>query len=205
VRGQQATSSEATALAVFRAALHEDATALDARADEAGTTREGFRALAGLLPMPFLHACARRWARAVPRTWAEGYCPVCGAWPAFAEVRGVERSRHLRCGRCATGWPMPVLCCTYCGTIDHGQLGSLVSEAGASRFALDVCHGCSGYLKTCTTLQPTPPAEMIATDLSSVEFDLIAIDRGYRRPSGPGYPLRPSLAEAGARAPLADA
>lgn len=202
---QRLAMTDEAALAVFHAALNEDDAALDARAAEAGMTPEGFRALAGLLPMPFLHACTRRWSSAVRSTWSEGYCPVCGAWPAFAEVRGVERSRHLRCGRCGSGWPMPVLSCPYCGTTDHGKLGSLVVDAAASRFAVDVCHRCLGYLKTCTTLQPTQPAEVIATDLASVEFDLAAAERGYCRPPGSGYALRVSLADGCAPPTLHDA
>jgi hypothetical protein len=60
-------------------------------------------------------------------------------------------------------------------------------------------------VKTCTTLQPTPPAEVIAADLASVEFDLAAAQRGYRRPPGSGFPLRASLADGGVRVPPADA
>jgi len=194
-RGQAPGTSNHEALAVFLAAVNGDHAALDLRASRTGASPEGWRTLAQLLPMPYLHACARRWAAShdAPR-WSQGYCPVCGAWPAFAEVLGVERSRHLRCGRCGAGWPMPVLACTYCATTDHETLGTLVVEDKKSRFALEVCRGCSGYLKSFTTLLATPSDEVLATDLASVEFDLAAVERGFLRPPGPGVALHASLA-----------
>lgn len=190
------------ALAVFLAAVNDEHAALDLRASRTGASPEGFRTLARLLPMPYLHACARRWAARREAGWSQGYCPVCGAWPAFAEVRGVERSRHLRCGHCGAAWPMPVLACTYCATTDHQTLGTLVVDDTPSRFTLDVCHGCSGYLKSCTTLQPTPSDEILATDLASVEFDLAAVERGFLRPPERGVALHVSL-DLAERAPSA--
>lgn len=188
------------ALAVFLAAVNEDDAALDLQASRVGASPEGWRTLARLLPMPYLHACARRWANSQRTAWSQGSCPVCGAWPAFAEVLGVERARRLRCGRCGCGWAMPVLACTYCATTDHGKLGTLVVEDKKASFAIDVCHGCSGYLKSCTTLQPTPSDEVLLTDLASVEFDLVAVERGFLRPPGPGVALHASLASGPAAA-----
>jgi FdhE protein len=191
---QAQAASVDEALAVFLSGVNGDHAALDLRASRTGATPEGLRALAQLLPMPYLHACARRWAASNGTRWSQGYCPVCGAWPAFAEVRGIERARHLRCGRCSAGWPMPVLACTFCATTDHETLGTLVVDDKKSRFALDVCRGCSGYLKSCMTLQATPSDEVLVTDLASVEFDLAAAERGFLRPPGPGVALCASLA-----------
>lgn len=184
------------ALAVFLAAVNGDDAALDRQASRAGATPEGWRALAQLLPMPYLHACARRWTVGPRTIWSQGYCPVCGAWPAFAEVRGIQRARHLRCGRCGAGWPMPVLACTYCATTDHDALGTLIVNDKTARWAVDVCHGCSGYLKSCSTLQPTPSSEILVADLTSVEFDLAAVELGFRRPQAHGAALHASLTAA---------
>lgn len=191
------------ALAVFLAAVNGDDVELDRQAARAGATPEGWRTLAQLLPMPYLHACARRWA-ASPRTgWSQGYCPVCGAWPAFAEVRGIERARHLRCGRCGAGWPLPVLACTYCATTDHDALGTLVVDDKTVRWAVDVCRSCSGYLKSFTTLQPTPAGDILVTDLASVEFDLAAVERGFLRPQALDLASGASLAGADPALPVA--
>jgi FdhE protein len=199
-----ATTSTDEALTIFLAAVNGDQEVLNVWASRTGASPEGFGTLAQLLPMPYLHACARRWAADPTPGWTQGYCPVCGSWPAFAEVRGVERSRHLRCGRCGAGWPMPVLACTYCAGTDHETLGTLVVEQKNARFALDVCRGCSGYLKSFTTLQATPSDEVLVNDLASVEFDLAAVERGFLRPPGPGVALRASLGAAvGAARPSA--
>ncbi|MBA4263964.1 MAG: hypothetical protein C0453_02685 [Comamonadaceae bacterium] len=191
------------ALAVFLGAVNGDLTLLDGQATRIGASPSGFRALAQLLPMPYLHACARQWAaNHSGSNWSQGYCPVCGAWPALAEVRGIERVRHLRCGRCGAGWPMPALACTYCATTDHDILGTLVVDDNLPRFAVDTCNGCCGYLKSFTTLQATPSDEIIAIDLESIAFDLAAVERGFLRPADPGVALNASLdaAEAAPRA-----
>jgi FdhE protein len=187
------------ALSIFLAAVNADHAALDRHAARAGAVPEGFRSLAQLLAMPSLHACARRWSASAGPAWSQGHCPVCGAWAAFAEVRGIERARHLRCGRCGAGWPMPVLACTYCGTTEHARLGSLVVDDRTARFSIDVCRHCSGYLKSCTTLQATPPDEVLLLDLASVAFDLAAVERGFLRPPEPAVALGAVL---GAREPV---
>ncbi|MGH7644152.1 MAG: hypothetical protein ACREMR_01065, partial [Gemmatimonadales bacterium] len=51
------------------------------------------------------------------------------------------------------------------------------------------CETCRGYLKAVTTLQALPPVELAVRDLETVELDLVAVERGYTRPDGPGYPL----------------
>lgn len=200
---QQATADDAVAL--FLAALNGDAAVLDAHATRTGATPAGLRTLTELLPMPYLHASARRWASAAGAgaTWSQGYCPVCGAWPAFAEDRGVERARHLRCGRCGAGWKRPALTCTYCASTDHDTLATLVGGDKTARFAVDVCRHCSGYLKSFTTLQATPSDEILAADLASVEYDLAAVERGFLRPAGSGVALAARLHADGAVAPTA--
>jgi len=137
--------------------------------------------------MPLLHACRRRWP--VPAGWAKSYCPICGAWPAFAEVCGVERQRFLRCTRCGCAWQAHALSCPFCATNDHGALASLVVEDDAPARAIEVCLECRGYLKVFTRLRPGEPADAVLDDLASIELDLAAQERGYRRPPGAGYGL----------------
>lgn len=192
-RATTTPTAPAEALRVFLAAVNGDQAALDGHATRRGASSEGFRTLAQLLRMPYLHACARQWATSPRSPWSQGYCPVCGAWPAFAEVRGIDRARHLRCGGCGAGWPAPVLACTYCGSTDHNTLGALVVDDKLPRFTVDTCGGCSGYLKSLTTLQATPSEDIIAIDLESVEFDLAAVERGFLRPAEPGVALLASL------------
>ncbi len=51
---------------------------------------------------------------------------------------------------------------------------------------VETCSACRGYLKSITTLTPTPPAAVAVTDLQSVALDIAALEAGYRRPPGLG-------------------
>ena len=85
------------------------------------------RGLASLIAMPMLQNCRRAWAEQVPTDWAHGYCPICGGWPALAEMRGLDGARHLRCGCCGGDWRTEWLRCPFCREGDHEKLGSLMS------------------------------------------------------------------------------
>src|SRR6476619_1636166 len=87
-------------LNIFKASLQQDDDSLKKLATSLDADAEAFAAVMALLQVPLLQAINRRCAQALKASWMEGYCPVCGAWPAFAETRGIERSRYLRCGRC---------------------------------------------------------------------------------------------------------
>ena len=174
-------------LFLFKAALCLDESALKQIAVNCHADPDAFQAVTALLPVPFLHACNRRWARSLPHGWVEGYCPICGGWPAIAEVRGIDRSRYFRCGRCAGEWQVNCLVCAYCGMTDHEQLISLVPEQGGNTRVIEACKRCLGYVKTFTTLQATPAARVIIDDLASVDLDIAAVEHGYKRPQGAGY------------------
>jgi len=173
---------------LFRASLHQDSDHLRDFAVVLGVDPEAFQAVAAMVPVPFPQACNRRWGRAIAVSWMAGYCPVCGAWPAFAEVRGIDRSRYFRCGRCGGEWRAHLLFCPYCGNTDHKEQVSLVPES-SPKSAVDACKRCLGYVKTFTTLQGSPPAKVILDDLASVELDVAAAEQGYKRPQGAGYAL----------------
>lgn len=181
--------------ALFRSSLNQDRDRIKEIAVACGADPDAFQAVASLVALPFLHACNRHWARFIAPTWMEGYCPVCGAWPAFAEVRGIERSRHLRCGRCGSEWQSRGLICIYCGVTDHTKLVSLVPENSGSNSVIEACTHCRSYVKSFTTLQGSPPDSIILDDLASVELDIAAVEHGYKRPEGSGYFLDATVAE----------
>ena len=182
-------------LNLFKASLCQDRDRLGDIAAQLGADPEAFQAVAALLPLPFLHACNRRWASSRSPSWTEGYCPVCGAWPAFAEVRGIERSRYFRCGRCGGEWQTRALLCPYCGMTDHNELVSLVPEKNGSNSVIDACKRCLGYAKTFTILQGSPPAKILLDDLATAHLDVAALEQGYKRPEGAGYSLNVTLTE----------
>jgi FdhE protein len=174
---------------LFRFSLCQNGKWLTEAAIDLGVDAGAFQAVAALVPVPFLQTCNRRWQQSINESWMEGYCPVCGAWPAFAEVRGIERSRYQRCGRCGGGWQAQCLSCPYCAMTDHEELVSLVPEKNGSNAVIDACKRCLGYVKTFTTLQGSPPTKVMVDDLASVDLDIAALEQGYRRPEGLGYSL----------------
>jgi FdhE protein len=126
--------------------------------------------------------------------WQRGYCPVCGGWPVLGELRGVELAQFLRCAACGSAWRWPRLVCAYCGNDDYQSLAALTIE-GDQRFRIGVCDRCKGYLKVCNAFDP-PPAELLALeDAVSVHLDVAAIDRGYHRPAGSGFPIELAVPE----------
>lgn len=173
-------------LAVLQASLRQDNNVLSAMADTLGAGAQPFRAVADLAALPLLQACRRRWSALVPESWAQGYCPICGAWPALAEEQGIERTRRLRCGRCGSAWHAECLHCPFCDATEHRQHTSLVQGAASEARRIDGCQRCRGYVKTLMVLQGSAPEVVLLDDLASVDLDIAALDAGYRRPANPG-------------------
>lgn len=174
--------------AFLRAAVELDTDGLDAVARPAGLSADLARALAHPAALPLLATCAGR-PGAVADGWDRGYCPVCGAWPALAELRGLEANRQLRCGRCGADWTAAWLACIYCGNDDHRELGGLVSEAAVVMRRVETCQRCHGYVKSVTTLTARSHAEVMLEDMATVAYDVGALDEGASRPPGLGFPL----------------
>jgi FdhE protein len=169
------------ALAILESAACLDASRFEKLAGD--SSAQGFRAIAEVAALPLLQACGERWAAAVPASWRHGYCPVCGAWPALAEARGIDRSRWLRCVRCGSDWAAAESLCVFCGTRDQEQLGLLGDDAGAGRRQVETCSACRSYVKTIATLEGSPRTEVVLDDLASVDLDLAALSEGYSRPA----------------------
>jgi FdhE protein len=181
------------AVDLVAAAVRQDRSAITALAEAGGVGPDALASVADLAALPLLHACGRLFGHRVPRVWAQGYCPICGAWPILSERRGLDRTRRLRCGRCAGDWEVEWLCCIYCGEREHERLGSLVLEDGGEKLKVETCAACGGYLKSVATLQGIPAFELFLQDLETVELDLVAMDRGYRRPHASGFPVEARL------------
>jgi FdhE protein len=175
-------------VAFMEAAIGQEMDRIDALAVGAAMPEEALRAVAVPLAMPVLRACARI-AGPAAAPWAHGYCPLCGAWPALAEARGLEGSRQLRCARCGGDWRFDWLRCPFCGNGEHTALGGLVSEAAGEMRKVETCQVCRGYLKTVATLTARSHAEVVVEDAATVAYDVAAIEAGYARPAAAGYRL----------------
>jgi FdhE protein len=181
--------SEAEALGLISAAIRQDGDEINALAAERGIDAGALASVAHLAAFPVLQSCGRLLESRVPSHWHHGYCPICAAWPTLAERRGLDRSRRLRCGRCGEGWEVQWLYCAYCGERDHDRLGSLEPDDRGEMLKVETCATCRGYLKSIASLQGFPAFELLLQDLETVEFDLVALDRGYCRPLKSGFAL----------------
>jgi FdhE protein len=194
--GQQAASLRHAAragdlqpLPLLEAAVCDDVARLATAAAALQVDAAPLRSVAQVVAIAVLQAWAPGLGDRVPADWARGYCPLCGAWPALAEERGLERTRRLRCARCGLAWWTSCLRCPFCGTTDHARLGSLRSASATETQRVETCDACQRYLKTVVVLAPIAPQDVAVVDLATVPLDLAAVAHGYGRPAAPGYPL----------------
>ncbi len=185
-----------SSLELLEAAISQDEVRLVEIAQANGMDPAALAAVANLAAVPLLQACQRQLEADTPGSWPHGYCPVCGALAAMAEMRGIEHARRLRCGRCGGDWPVGLVQCPYCRESHHRPLGSLQPEGAGDARKVDTCNGCKGYIKSVTTLSAWPPYRVALEDLATVDLDMVALDRGYERPRDGGYVLSVRIVEA---------
>ncbi len=153
--------------------------AIHARAAELGLDAGVTATVLRLTLFPILAAFSTK--RLPPSIrWDQGYCPTCGSWPLLGEFRGLEQTRFLRCGLCATGWEFPRLRCPFCACTDHRQLGYFFIEAEEGKYRAATCDACRGYVKMISTLSALSPPRLLVADLATMHLDLAAADRGFQ-------------------------
>ena len=111
--------------------------------------------------------------------WNHGYCPACGSWPALAEIH--ESHRVLRCSFCARPWELKTFSCVYCGTAGERFVIFAGSPDRPDR-RIEICGGCGGYLKTVDVDELSPFPLLAIADLETMDLDMMAMEKGYRRP-----------------------
>lgn len=176
-------------LRLLAVSIRHDRAAMAELAAGEGVDPAALETVAQLGALPLLQSCGRLLQDQVPVSWNHGYCPICGSWPLLGEFRSLDRTRRLRCGRCAGDWKINWLRCPYCGETHHERLRFLVPDSKLQALTVETCLHCRGYLKSMTTLQVIPPFELLLRDLETVELDLAALDRGYARAEGTGFPV----------------
>jgi len=187
--------SRADSLALLSAAISGDPAIIQRLAAQLEVDAAALESRAQMAALPLLQACRQQLQSLLPQFWSESYCPICAAWPVLAERRGLDRSRRLRCGRCATDWEVEWLYCIYCGERDHRKLGTLLPEEAGEMLKVETCDTCHGYLKSIASLQGFQPLELLLQDLETVELDLVALERGYHRPQQSAFPLTMQLCD----------
>lgn len=177
-------------LALIEHSIRQDTERLDFMAAGLGVELELLATIGQVAALPLLQSCGRRAEPLLQGLiWEAGHCPVCAAWPTLAELRGLERKRWLRCGRCGAGWTYYHQRCVFCGADDHRAQGYLAPEAERDSRQAVTCDSCHGYLKTFSTLGAIARTDLGLWDLVSLELDMAALEREYGRPEAPGFPL----------------
>jgi len=111
--------------------------------------------------------------------WIAGYCPMCGSWPALAEVVGGHRA--LRCSFCALAWELNTYSCIYCGEEREAFVTAAPNEERKDR-RLELCSACHSYLKTIDVDRLSPFPLVAIADMETMDLDLAALEHGYGRP-----------------------
>jgi FdhE protein len=134
-----------------------------------------------LLPSPAADEALRQALDA----WPWGYCAACGSWPALSEVH--DGHRMLGCSFCGRWWELRSYACIYCGEAGEAFVTAAPNEERKDR-RIEICGNCGGYLKTVTVGQLSPFPLLAIRDLETMDLDVAAMDRGYRRPNLKEFP-----------------
>lgn len=110
-------------------------------------------------------------------SWPHGTCPICGAPPEMACLRGQEGQRWLRCARCAHQWRFARTCCPVCGNQDQDRMEFFFVE-GRERERADCCCQCGRYVLTLDARGLDPPPLWAVAALGLVHLDLLAQAKG---------------------------
>jgi FdhE protein len=173
---------------LLTASLQRDQTAIRTGAVHRGLAPDLLWLVAELAVSPFAYALQQCFLgpgeagsplRAATDAWTHGYCPMCGSWPAMAEV--VDTHRVLRCSFCALAWELPAYGCVYCGEGGAPFVTACVDEERKDR-RLEICGACGSYLKAVDVAALSPFPLVAIADLETMDLDVAAMQRGYSRP-----------------------
>lgn len=112
------------------------------------------------------------------------HCPFCGSRPDMAAIiSGMDGKRILHCSLCGHRWQYRRIACAICGTEDASHLEYFSSE-GDTRYRLDVCSACNGYIKTLKLdkFEEIDGADLAVENILTVHLDSAAIQKGYKKP-----------------------
>jgi FdhE protein len=173
---------------LLASSLHRDQSAIRTGAAHRGLSPDLLWLVAELAVSPFVHAlqqlllgsAAAPELRSALDAWNHGYCPVCGSWPAVAEV--VAGHRTLRCSFCASAWELNSYACIYCGESGEQFVTAAPDEERKDR-RVEVCSACGGYLKTIDVPELSPFPLLSISDIETTDLDVAAMEHGYARPA----------------------
>jgi FdhE protein len=115
-----------------------------------------------------------------PEMWRRNHCPICGSLPALNLLKRDGGMRYSLCFYCGFEWRIDRLSCSVCGNKDQGFLQYFYGE-GEEACRIDLCDQCHHYIKTIDyrILEASDPC---LEDLATLHLDVLAAQKGYRRP-----------------------
>jgi hypothetical protein len=165
--------------------LHRDAARLERLAGAHKTDRDqGIFLITNLLKPFFVALREANEKRAIPQDESHRLCPFCGYYPDMAAILGErDGKRFLQCSLCENRWAYPRIACVVCGTEDARNLEYLSPDEG-SRYRIDVCHACSGYIKTVRLdkFEDFDECNLAVENVLTADLDGVALQAGYKRP-----------------------
>jgi FdhE protein len=172
---------------LLTASLKRDQAAIRTGANHRGLSPDLMWLVAELAVSPFVHALQQALfppaiepaLAAALASWAHGHCPMCGSWPALAEV---TEHRTLRCSFCALAWVLPSYGCVYCGQ-QGTDFVTAAPDLDRKDRRLELCKSCGGYMKTVDVAALTPFPLLPVADLETMDLDMAAMERGFGRPN----------------------
>jgi FdhE protein len=113
-------------------------------------------------------------------TWLKGFCPICGSLPYLSLLKEETGKRYLLCSFCGYQWRIERLVCPFCGNKEQESLQYFHAE-GEEGHRIDVCEKCHQYIKT-IDLRKIEAIDPILEDLATLHLDILASQKGYKRP-----------------------
>lgn len=121
--------------------------------------------------------------------WRQGYCPVCGSWPAMIEA--LAGRSILRCSFCALAWTLDEPGCAYCGDIGPTFVTDVPDPARPDR-RVETCGRCRSYVKAVDVDELSPFPLGAIGDLETMDLDMRVMKKGFQRPATKVFsPSRP--------------
>ncbi len=112
--------------------------------------------------------------------WLKGYCPICGSLPSLSLLKEDVGKRYLLCSYCGYQWRIDRLFCPFCNNKDPESLHYLFAE-GEEAYRIDLCDKCHQYIKT-IDYRNLAESDPVVEDLATLHLDLLADEKGYKRP-----------------------
>lgn len=110
--------------------------------------------------------------------WFNGYCPVCGHWPALAHVNSESGLRTLWCLCCNSKWNFKRTQCAFCLNEDHNSL-KIINPENEESYRIQVCKKCKRYLKEVRSGIDVKDFPFDKYYLGTLPLDMIAAKEGY--------------------------